>query len=158
MENTNLIKSLEEITERIKDQTIENLMNNKSFNTGDLARSIVTEVDKQNNVGTVYATEWYAITVEEGIGRRAGGIPPIAPIKDWIRRKGIAPRAGTSVDGFAIAIARKIAKRGTNPKARPFMGPAVEQVMANFGNDSLEIAISKDINDTVIVAYEKNKQ
>ena len=155
MNNDNTIQSLEEITERIKDQAIENLMNNKSFVSGDLARSIFTEVDKVNAVGTVGVGEWYGVAVEEGIGRRAGGIPPIAPIKDWIKRRGLAPKAGATIDGFAIAIARKIAKNGTNPKARPFLAPSVEQVMRNFGNENLEIAVSKDINDTVIVAYEK---
>ena len=157
MENQNTIQALQEITERIKDQAIENLINNKSFVSGDLARSIYTEVDNQTLVGTVGVGEWYGITVEEGIGRRAGGIPPIAPIKDWIKRRNIAPKAGTTIDGFAIAIAKKIAKRGTNPKPRPFLAPSVEQVMMNFGNEDLEIAVSKDINDTVIVAYEKSK-
>ena len=157
MTNENTLQALADITERIKDQAIENLMNNKSFVSGDLARSIYTEVDEQYLVGVVGVGEWYGITVEEGIGRRAGGIPPIAPIKDWIKRRGLAPKAGATIDGFAIAIARKIGKRGTNPKPRPFLAPSVEQVMRNFGNEDLEIAVSKDINDTFIVAYEKNK-
>jgi hypothetical protein len=157
MTNENTLQALADITERIKDQAIENLMNNKSFVSGDLARSIYTEVDEQTLVGKVIVGDWYGITVEEGIGRRAGGIPPIAPIKDWIKRRGLAPKAGATIDGFAIAIARKIGKRGTNPKARPFLAPSVEQVMLNFGNKDLEISMGKDIGQTIEVAYKQNK-
>ena len=156
MENENTIIALREITELVKEQAIENLVANKSYVSGDLAKSIYTNVDEQNLVGEVGVGEWYGVVVEKGLGRDAGGIPPISPIKDWIKRRGLAPKAGTTIDGFAIAIAKKIAKRGTNPKARPFLAPAVEQIMQSHGTDLLELAVSEDINETLVIAYEKN--
>ena len=162
MENENTIIALREITELVKEQAIENLVANKSYVSGDLAKSIYTNVDEQNLVGEVGVGEWYGVVVEKGLGRGAGKMPPIAPIKDWIKRRGLTPKPGTTIDGFAIAIAKKIGGTkkkngtGTNPKARPFLAPAVEQIMQSHGTDLLELAVSEDINETLVIAYEKN--
>ena len=48
-------------------------------------------------------------------GRRAGKMPPIENIKQWIVQKGIQPiKDNISVTSLAWAIAKKIAKDGTN--------------------------------------------
>jgi len=48
-------------------------------------------------------------------GRRAGKMPPIENIKQWITQKGIQPiKDNITVTSLAWAIAKKIAKDGTN--------------------------------------------
>ena len=48
-------------------------------------------------------------------GRRAGKMPPIENIKQWIIQKGIQPiKDNITVTSLAWAIAKKIAKDGTN--------------------------------------------
>ncbi|MDP2686440.1 MAG: hypothetical protein Q8O62_04410 [Aequorivita sp.] len=47
-------------------------------------------------------------------GRRAGKMPPIENIKQWIIQKGLKPiKDNISISGLAWAIAKKIAKEGT---------------------------------------------
>jgi hypothetical protein len=48
-------------------------------------------------------------------GRRPGGFPPIDAIINWIKVKGIAKdESEKGLKSFAFAIARKIAKKGTD--------------------------------------------
>ena len=49
-------------------------------------------------------------------GRKAGRMPPVNDIIKWIRRKNIKVPQGYTQEGFAFAIARKIAKDGTEGK------------------------------------------
>ena len=53
---------------------------------------------------------------------------------DWIRLKRIPVPSNLSVESFAFAIAANIGKRGTNPKPRPFINPAISSVMRNIGD------------------------
>lgn len=154
MDNQNTIAALQEYGDRVREAMVNNLMENKSFITGKLAKSITNTVFENQLEAVVAVNEWYGITVEKGIGRKAGGIPPIAPIKNWIRKNNLVPKAGSSVDQFAFAIARNIAKRGTNPKARPFAAPAVKQVQDQFGDFAIEEATGKDVEEAVTTAFQ----
>lgn len=157
MTNKNTKDTLIEFGDKIRDQMIENLMNNKSFINGNLAKSIVVEWFERETKVSVEVNEWYGITVEEGIGRKAGKMPPIAPIKNWIKRHpNINPKPGVSLDSFAWAIAKNISKKGTNPKAKPFAAPAVKTVKDNFGDMAIEEAFGKDINDNLMVAFKNS--
>jgi hypothetical protein len=155
MTNENTIQVLEQYGDRIREQAVENLMNNKSFITGDLARSITNEVFENEMKAVISVNEWYGIVVEEGIGRKAGEIPPIAPIKNWIKRRNLRPKPGVSLDSFAWAIATNIGKKGTNPKARPFLAPAVKLVKEQYGDEALLEATGLDINESIITAYKQ---
>ena len=46
------------------------------------------------------------------MGRKAGKMPPVQAIKEWVINKGISDSVNAS--GLAWAIAKKIAKEGTN--------------------------------------------
>ena len=60
--------------------------------------------------------------VERGTG--PGGLPTLADMVGWIRRKGIQPRtAGMDTESLAHVIRRSIVKRGT--PAQAFAGPAL---------------------------------
>jgi hypothetical protein len=153
LKTENTIAALEMYGERIKDQMVENLFNNRSFNTGTLAKSITNTVDDKSLTATIAVNEWYGITVEEGIGRKAGRMPPIIPIQNWIRKKNLRPKAGATVEQFAWAIAKNIAKKGTNPKPKPFAAPAVKQVKENFGDEIIEIGAGEDIEAATTLMF-----
>jgi len=156
LKTENTIAALNEYGERIKDQMVENLFNNRSVNTGTLAKSITSTVDDNTLTATIAVNEWYGITVEDGIGRKAGRMPPIVPIKNWIRKRNLRPKAGATVEQFAFAIARNIAKKGTNPKARPFAAPAVQQVKQNFGDEIIEIGAGKDVEAATTMMFKES--
>ena len=153
MDNQNTIEALEVYGERIKDQMVENLFNQRSFSTGDLAKSITNTTNQNTLTATIAVNEWYGITVEDGIGRKAGRMPPIAPIENWIRKKNLRPKAGATVEQFAWAIAKNIAKKGTNPKPKPFAAPAVKQVKENFGDEIIEIGAGEDIEAATTIMF-----
>lgn len=96
-------------------------------------------------------TQQYADVVE--FGRRAGArMPPIQPIKDWIKVKGIRPRnknggfikaTESEVDKMAWNIARSIAKRGIKPLY--YFTDAIEQTLAERGDEFID-ALAQEID------------
>ena len=158
LKTENTIAALNEYGERIKDQMVENLFNNRSVDTGTLANAITYEVDDKNLTARIFVQDkgWYGITVEDGIGRKAGRMPPIIPIQNWIRKKNLRPKAGATVEQFAWAIAKNIAKKGTNPKPKPFAAPAVKQVKENFGDEIIEIGAGEDIEAATTMMFKES--
>ena len=65
------------------------------------------EVVYTPNSGTIRGNTYLA-------GRRAGKMPPIANILAWIKQKGIFNVTQKGASGLAWAIAKKIAREGTN--------------------------------------------
>ena len=145
MEYKNTIQVLDQYGDRVRLQMIENLQENGSNNTGTLAKSITYRLSIENLSTTIDVNAWYGIVLEDGIGRKSGRIPPLIPIQNWIRRKNLRPKPGTTVEQFAFAIARKIAKSGTNPKPKPFAAPAVASVKQSFGDQAIAEGYGKDL-------------
>lgn len=103
--------------------------------TGGLRNSGIIDRQKDETVDVVFKSN-YASSVE--FGRRAGRMPPVDIIKEWVRKKGLADtytasgnrkKRGAdfeaSIKGIAFLIARKIARVGTKP--RPFLFPALRK-------------------------------
>lgn len=103
--------------------------------TGGLRNSGIIDRQKDETVDVVFKSN-YASAVE--FGRRAGRMPPVDIIKEWVRKKGLADtytasgnrrKRGAdfeaSIKGIAFLIARKIARVGTKP--RPFLFPALRK-------------------------------
>ena len=83
--------------------------------TGDLSKSIASEVDERNLVGRVgldYPGKNYGKYVEKGTGPHWA---PIRALERWAEQRGISP----------YAIQRSIAQKGTRP--HPFFWPAYER-------------------------------
>jgi hypothetical protein len=59
------------------------------------------------NSGTIRGNTYLA-------GRRAGRMPPVANILEWIKQKGVFNVTQKGASGLAWAIAKKIAREGTN--------------------------------------------
>ena len=163
MKFKNLDITLEQFGEKVVEDMQNQLFENNSVGTGDLARSIISEVKPlPNNQGEQLQVSllWYGKLLEDGgPERRAGRMPPIRPIEGWIKRKKIpVPPAFKSPENFAWAIAKSIAKRGPSqqfggyPK-KPFIMESIENAAANFGTAEITKALEKDIiinlNDVV---------
>ena len=97
------------------------LRDNGSVATGMLRNSgsVRPQVDGTVDAG-FYAD--YAQWVE--YGRKAGGMPPVKLIAEWVRKRHISSDE-SEIESIAFAIARNIAANGT--KAKPFLTPSYEE-------------------------------
>ena len=161
MENTeNLDKALLAFGDRIIDEMQNQLFENNSVNTGDLARSITKQIVNNNEQETLQVSLlWYGELLEDGgPGRRAGRMPPILPIEGWIKRKKIpVPSKFKSPKSFAFAIAKSIEKKGVKKYSKkPFIMESIENAAANFGNEALAAGIEADLIIDIDKAFIKS--
>lgn len=129
-----LKKKAEEIMSFIFSKSQENLIRNRSVDTGFLLQSGIPPFWKnENTIAIGYDAPWAAY-VEYGSpphpvsGKRFEG---------WVKRKlGLTGKEATSV---SWAIAMKIKKKGT--EAKPFLRPAIEDAKAKYGIKNSEVKI-----------------
>ena len=149
MENENTTIALQDFGQRIIDEMQNQLFENKSVNTGDLARSITQNIIEQEGKETLQVSLlWYGELLEDGgPGRRAGRMPPIRPIEGWIKRKKIpVPASFKSPKSFAFAIAKSIEKRGVKKYSKkPFILESINNAAANFGTAAITAGVEKDL-------------
>ena len=122
---------------------------NKTNATSSLSQSIEPQITgTQSGYRLTVLMEDYWQYVEEG--RRAGKMPPIKNIYEWIRyKRPIQDKIQQSPDkiaatkSLAYVIARKIGQKGT--KAQPFVTPSLKQVTTQ----TLAQRIGRYIADTL---------
>ena len=122
---------------------------NKTNATSSLYESINPEIKgTQRGYRLTVLMEDYWQYVEEG--RRAGKMPPIKNIYEWIRYKRPmqdkiqqSPDKIAATKSLAYVIARKIGQKGT--KAQPFVTPSLKQVTTQ----TLAQRIGRYIADTL---------
>ena len=112
------------------------LKDNGSIATGMLRNSgsVRPQVDGTVDAG-FYAD--YAYWVE--YGRKAGGMPPVKLIAEWVRKRHISSDE-SEIESIAFAIAKNIAANGT--KAKPFLTPSYEE-----NKSRIDDIIQKAINE-----------
>lgn len=90
----------------------------------------------------------YWIYVENG--RKAGKMPPISAIEEWIRVKPVIPREYNgklpTERQLAFLIARKIGLEGIKPQ--PLLSESIDDLMLEY-EERLMDAITKDIEENV---------
>lgn len=159
MTTDNLDIALKDFGQRIVDEMQNQLFENRSTNTGDLARSITSTIIKSNEVETLQMSLlWYGQLLEDGgPARRAGGMPPIRPIEGWIKRKNIpVPAAFKSPSNFAWAIAKSIAKKGaTKYSKEPFILESITNAASNFGTAAITAGVEADLINNINVVFTK---
>lgn len=95
-----------QVAEEMKDEQIA-----KDFvASGKSLRMYEVLIAKPNLVELVWAA--YLRFSLESVGRRPGSYPPINEIVKWLKKKGIKPEEGTSLNALAFLISRKMAKFG----------------------------------------------
>ena len=119
-------QGLKESAARIVAGAKTRLRDNGSVATGMLRNSGSVRPQADGTVDAGFYAE-YAYWVE--YGRKAGGMPPVKLIKEWVRKKHITSNE-KEIDSIAFAIARNIAANGT--KAKPFLTPSYEENKARI--------------------------
>lgn len=153
-------KSLRKAGMLIVKDAVQNLRNGGHWATGQLAKSgKVQKVEGDEDAVDVgffsnEGTGGYAAYVE--YGRKAGKMPPVHMLEQWLKKKtstrpkvknafaSAARFVNKSAEAYrrsiAWAIARSIAKHGTNP--HPFFAPAVDK-----NKDAIAQAIQEAIQE-----------
>lgn len=150
-----LEQALKKVGEELTLAMQQELKSNGSDNTGNLANSIDYTVRRSGlEYELVRRMLAYGNYVDQGIGRGPGKQPPVRDIMDWIQLKRIPVPTGLSIQSFAFAIARKIGKKGTNPRPRPFINPSISKVMRDTGNK----LITQGATDEIVTAVNEQLQ
>ena len=137
-----LEKALEVFGEEYIEEIGNILRSNDKVATGKLLKSLDAQVFK-TGFGTSYtlkvlATD-YLKYVDEG--RRAGAKPPpIAPIKEWARRKGLD-------EGLAYPIAKSIGEKGIEPTH--VIQKALDNVLRGIEFRRLEDGVSDWVDELI---------
>ncbi len=143
-------QSLEALEVALTEAMVEELQANGSYDTGKLAESITYDIRTQGTTYQLVRTMLtYGIFVDQGDGRGPGKMPPVRPLMEWIKEKGIKVPSGLTVESFAFAIAKKIEKKGTNPRPRPFIQPAITEVMRNKAQQILSEGTEQEVLDAI---------
>lgn len=147
---TNLTAVLERFAEAFIKNAQQNLDKNDSNASGALQRSMdkdkIVIDDRMMKVTISLEDYWYYLEH----GRKAGKMPPIQPIIEWIENKPVPPKVqGLTVKQQAFAIAKSIKKNGTKPK--PFFNSAKQMTWKMFKDEIVE-AVDMDI-----MAYIENQ-
>lgn len=132
-----ILKAMEEALDDVADQILERARDlleiQGVFDEGTLSKS--GDVVKEGKLSRrIQFTAAHAPYIEFGRGPNLG-MPPLEPIKEWLRRKSIQPTAINprtnklkykNQDQLAWAIAKYIQKHGQDPK--PFLRPAYDEI------------------------------
>ena len=129
-------QGLKESAARIVADAKKALKDNGSVATGMLRNSGSVRPQVDGTVDAGFYAE-YAYWVE--YGRKAGGMPPVKMIQEWIRKKHIAGNE-KEIESMAWAVAKSIAANGT--KAKPFLTPSYEE-----NKSRIDDIIQKAINE-----------
>lgn len=116
------------------------IKDNGSIATGMLRNSGSVRPQVDGTVDAGFYAE-YAYWVE--YGRKAGGMPPVKLIKEWVRKKHLS-QDEKEIDSMAFAIAKSIAANGT--KAKPFLTPSYEENKARI-DEIMQRAINEVTNN-----------
>ena len=153
----NLQLEMSDIGQLVVEEMIDKLFDNNSIVTGNLAKSIRPKDtifnEQEQVIDQAISLLKYGIYVDNGAGRRAGGMPPVQAIIDWIKQKRINVPAAMTPKQFAWAIAKNIEKKGQRfKKPKPFIQVSLDMVvqrnLTNIGE-----ATSLDIDQNIQTNY-----
>ena len=116
---------LDEITDNVFTNSQENIVQKGIVDEGTLLKS--GNITRKFLEKTITYGALHSDVIE--FGRLPGTMPPLEPIKDWVRRKGLA-RDEKRISRIAWAIIQDIKKEGQTP--RPFLSPAIETEKNNL--------------------------
>ena len=137
---------LAEILEKYKDTIVAQLKNRIASDgkiaTGDLQKSISGIIE--GNSISIYASEyWYVVNY----GRKPGSkMPPIRPILEWMKVKGITESTTKKTKSLAWVIAKKIGDEGI--PGTNFFWETINSIVPLITKD-IEESYLKDINDQI---------
>ena len=145
---------MEEMAIAIRNEYQDNLIRNDRIASGDLLNNIEYEVTRGDFTYTIYVKMkdyWYFVEN----GRKAGKMPPIDNILNWIRVKPVLPRPNAegklpTPQQLAFLIARKIGEEGT--QGTQDLRKATDTIWDTF-EDRLYEAIDEDVDAAFIQIF-----
>lgn len=144
--------ALQEIGLQIVAAMRANLIKQRANASGYLSNSIKSEPKEGPNGPYIDITMApYGPILDEGRGRSTKGGPRQTwanKINTWSLIKGIAPRPGVTQKQAVFLITRKINRDGY--KAKPFIQPAIDQVVKTNLPITMNKAIIKALNETTL--------
>lgn len=132
-----------QIAEQIREALVDSLLSQRPIPlaSGKLASSI--KVVPVEDGFEIYAEDWWVFVENGRVGH--GKFPPILPIMEWIRNKGIKSKTIQKPESLAWAIANNL--KTSRIKPRPFIEQGLNSVQ-NVVADEFELTISKVIDNT----------
>ena len=145
---------MEEMAIAIRNEYQDNLIRNDRIASGDLLNNIEYEITRGDFTYTIYVKMkdyWYYVEN----GRKAGKMPPIDNILNWIRVKPVLPRPNAegklpTPQQLAFLIARKIGEEGT--QGTQDLRKATDTIWDTF-EDRLYEAIDEDVDAAFIQIF-----
>lgn len=145
---------MEEMAIAIRNEYQDNLIRNDRIASGDLLNNIEYEITRGDFTYTIYVKMrdyWYYVEN----GRKAGKMPPIQNILDWVKIKPVLPRPNSkgklpTPQQLAFLIARKIGELGT--EGTHDLRKATDTIWNTF-EDRLYEAIDEDIDAAFIQIF-----
>jgi len=155
MTPNNFLKVLGKYSQQAQKLVKDSLTKNNRIATGKLLNSIHTEISQNNDTYSVTLNfEDYFKYVSEG--RKAGKMPPVDSILEWIKVKHILPRPMDgklpTEKGLAYLIARKIGREGY--EGSNDYETSIEQLNNEY-IPKLEEALQKDLYTYSMQLFEK---
>ena len=150
----NLALELSNIGELVRENMVNRLLDQDAVITGALARSITPKDVVFTGEGVVLPISLleYGIYVDNGAERRAGKMPPLAPIEAWLKKRNIKPRdANMKPKTLAFLIAKSIGEKGQRFKQpKPFIQVSLDYVVEQqVRNDNIGEAVALDIDTNI---------
>jgi len=152
-------ESVLELTEKLADVMINTLFENKSFKTGDLARSIQKDnyvVATNDGFTGVLTMNWYGEVVDSGVkgsvddsgyNRKTISGTPFSSAGQF--KSKVIPKTS----GLPTPVRWSLAKYGFAPK--PFINKSIDIVEQRWGDKIMNFGVEKDINESIMNAYNK---
>lgn len=145
---------MEEMAIAIRNEYQDNLIRNDRIASGDLLNNIEYEITRGDFTYTIYVKMkdyWYYVEN----GRKAGKMPPIDNILNWISVKPVLPRPNAkgklpTPQQLAFLIARKIGEEGT--EGTQDLRKATDTIWDTF-EDRLYEAIDEDVDAAFIQIF-----
>lgn len=145
---------MEEMAIAIRNEYQDNLIRNDRIASGDLLNNIEYEITRGDFTFTIYVKMrdyWYYVEN----GRKAGKMPPIQNILDWVKIKPVLPRPNSkgklpTPQQLAFLIARKIGELGT--EGTHDLRKATDTIWDTF-EDRLYEAIDEDVDAAFIQIF-----
>ena len=145
---------MEEMAIAIRNEYQDNLIRNDRIASGNLLNNIEYEITRGDFTYTIYVKMrdyWYYVEN----GRKAGKMPPIDNILNWIRVKPVLPRPNAegklpTPQQLAFLIARKIGEEGT--EGTQDLRKATDTIWDTF-EDRLYEAIDEDVDAAFIQIF-----
>jgi len=146
-----LYKTLEKAGTLLVAEMRTNLRKERANATGTLSDSISWTIEENaDGLKLLIGMEDYGPILDAGRGKSRTGGPQQQwrqRIIQWMRAKGITPKAGVTMESAAFLITRKINQRGYKPK--PFIQKSVDDVLNKIIPD-LEEDMVKIIEEKLI--------